>query len=43
MNNYTTYKDKRELFYSYDLFFVDYKVYNLIKKQTGSKFYQGKK
>lgn len=32
LNNYPTYKDKRDLFFSYDLFFVDYKIYNLIKK-----------
>lgn len=43
LNNYPTYKDKRELFFSYDLFFVDYRIYNLIKKQTGQIFYQRKK
>ena len=41
--NYPTYKDKRELFYAYDLFFVDYKIYGIIKKQTGQVFYQRKK
>jgi len=32
LENYPTFKDKKELFYSYDLFFVDYRIYNRIKK-----------
>jgi len=43
LDDYPTYKDKRELFYAYDLFFVDYRIYGIIKKQTGQVFYQRKK
>ena len=43
LKKYPTFKDKRELFYSYDLFFVDYRIYNLIRKQTGQIFYKRKK
>jgi len=32
LENYPTYKDKRELFASFDLFFVDYKIYSRIQK-----------
>ncbi|EGR27405.1 hypothetical protein IMG5_195870 [Ichthyophthirius multifiliis] len=40
---YPTYKDKLKLFYSYDMFFVDYTIYDLIRKPTGKVFYQRKK
>lgn len=40
---FPTYKDKLKLFYSYDLFFVDYTIYDLIRKPTGKIFYERKK
>lgn len=40
---FPTYKEKLQLFYSYDLFFCDYKIYNLMKNVTGKVFYERKK
>ena len=41
--NYKTYSEKRALFDSYDLFFCEGRVYMLIKKMLGKKFYARKK
>lgn len=40
---FPVYKEKHKLFYSYDQFFCDYKIYNLLKKPTGKIFYERKK
>lgn len=37
--NYKMLKEKRSLIYSYDLFFCDWKIYNLLRKPTGRLFY----
>lgn len=34
--NYKLLKDKRSLLYSYDLFFCDWRIYNLLRKPAGS-------
>lgn len=40
---FPTYKDKHKLFYAYDLFFCDYKIYDLLRKPLGKVFYERKK
>ena len=35
--------DKRKLCNDFDLFFCDYKIYDLLSKHTGRSFYQRKK
>jgi len=40
---YPTFQDKRKLFNSFDLFFCDYKIYNILRKPTGKIFYERKK
>ncbi len=42
-SKFPTYKEKHKLFYSYDYFFCDYKIYDLLKKPTGKIFYERKK
>jgi ribosome biogenesis protein UTP30 len=41
--NYKLLKDKRSLLYSYDLFFCDWRIYNLLRKPAGKLFYERKK
>lgn len=41
--NFKTFAEKRTLFDSYDLFFCEGRVYMLIKKMLGKKFYERKK
>jgi ribosome biogenesis protein UTP30 len=43
VKNHPQYGDKRKLFYDFDLFFCDYKLYNLLRKPTGKIFYERKK
>lgn len=43
VKKYPQYEDKRKLFHDYDLFFCDYKLYNLLREHTGKIFYEGKK
>jgi len=43
VKKFPQYQDKRKLFNSYDLFFCDYKIYNLLRKPTGKIFYERKK
>lgn len=43
IKNHPQYVDKRKLAYEYDLFFCDYKIYNLLRKPTGKAFYERKK
>ena len=40
---FTGKKDKRSLIYNFDLFFCDWRIYNLLRKPTGSLFYERKK
>ena len=41
--NFKTFAEKRTLFDSYDLFFCEGRIYMLIKKMLGKKFYERKK
>lgn len=43
MKDFGQFKDKRELFNTYDLFFADMRVYRMLPKCLGRKFYEGKK
>lgn len=43
VKKYPQFADRRKLFHEFDLFFCDYKLYNLLRKPTGKVFYQGKK
>lgn len=36
-------KDKKSLLYNFDLFFCDWRIYNILRKPTGSIFYERKK
>lgn len=36
-------KDKKSLLYNFDLFFCDWRIYNILRKPTGSLFYERKK
>ncbi len=40
---FPTYEDKRKLCNSFDYFFCDYKIYDLLRKPTGNFFYSRKK
>jgi len=40
---FPTYKEKRAFLYSFDQFFCDYKIYDLLKKPLGRQFYSRKK
>ena len=42
-SDFTRFKDKRQLFKDYDLFFSDIRVYKMLPKCMGWKFYEGKK
>ncbi|KAM3127288.1 hypothetical protein pb186bvf_020617 [Paramecium bursaria] len=41
--NYKNYTNRRKLFYEYDLFFCDQRIYSSLAKATGKVFYKGKK
>ena len=41
--NYQQLKDKRALLEANDLFFCDWKLYNLLRKPLGKLFYEKKK
>jgi hypothetical protein len=41
--NYQQMKDKRALLEANDLFFCDWKIYNLLRKPLGKMFYEKKK
>lgn len=43
IKKYPSYEDKRKLCNSYDYFFCDYKIYDLLRKPTGKFFYARKK
>jgi hypothetical protein len=43
IKKYPTYKDRQQLCNEYDLFFCDYKIYDLLKKPLGNQFYERKK
>lgn len=41
--NYQEFEKKRTLCKDYDMFFCDYKIYDLLRKPTGKFFYDNKK
>jgi ribosome biogenesis protein UTP30 len=43
VKKYPQFVDRRKLFHEFDLFFCDYRLYNLLRKPTGKVFYSGKK
>lgn len=43
IKKFPTFKDRRNLCNDFDLFFCDYKIYNLLSRHTGREFYQRKK
>lgn len=42
-NNYKRYENKRDLCKEYDLFFCDYRIYDILRKPLGKIFYDRKK
>lgn len=40
---FPTTKEKNKLVYSHDLFFCDYRIYDILRKPTGNAFYKRKK
>lgn len=43
VKEYNTYEEKRKLGKAYDLFFCDYRIYDLLRKPLGKFFYERKK
>ena len=43
VKEYNTFEEKRKLCKSFDLFFCDYRIYDLMRKPTGKVFYDRKK
>ena len=43
VKDYNTYEEKRKLCKSSDLFFCDYRIYDLLRKPLGKFFYERKK
>lgn len=43
IKDHNTYEDKRKLCKAYDLFFCDYRIYDLLRKPLGKCFYEKKK